>query len=83
MKIERLVEDGDELIVDVKSCARCEDDHNSILFRQFTRPAGEATYFAICPKTQEPILMNQNEADEPITAAEFWDGEKPPWETGQ
>lgn len=42
---------------DVGTCARCQADHQHILFHQFEYPADRFTHWAICPTTGEPILM--------------------------
>jgi hypothetical protein len=46
------------MMVDIiKNCARCGGMHANVLFKSFTRPPDKYSYFAICPTTQEPILM--------------------------
>jgi hypothetical protein len=41
----------------VKNCARCGGMHANVLFKSFGKRPGKYTHFAICPTTQEPILM--------------------------
>ena len=48
--------------VDVKSCARCGEDHDDLEFSEFTNPPrfAETTYthYATCPtRFSEPILL--------------------------
>lgn len=57
------------LIVSIKNCARCAEDHPDMTFHRLHRPMvvdfeldgleGRRTYqyWAMCPKQQEPILM--------------------------
>lgn len=42
---------------DIRSCARCGGDHDDIAFKMFARPAGEISHWAMCPKTNEPLLL--------------------------
>lgn len=55
--------EGHQVVVPrLNGCARCGEDHEEpITFLPFTRAStfGEATitHYAVCPKTQEPILM--------------------------
>lgn len=45
----------------VKCCARCEANHMNLTFQTFRIPVHEDgclfTHWAMCPTTQEPILM--------------------------
>lgn len=52
------------LETDIRSCARCDGDHDAMKFQPFTRPAfvgatGEvyASHWAPCPVTGEPLLL--------------------------
>jgi len=40
----------------VKTCARCGEDH-IITFRRFKNPIDRFTHWALCPNTNEPILL--------------------------
>jgi ribosomal protein S27AE len=41
---------------DVKECARCGQDHAGITFTELINP-GLVSHFAMCPVTNQPILM--------------------------
>ena len=41
----------------ITNCARCGGRHTDIWFWKFTRKASEYTHWAMCPKTNQPILM--------------------------
>lgn len=42
----------------LRGCARCGNDHPRIVFRRFRRyPINEFTHWALCPSTEEPVLM--------------------------
>lgn len=45
------------LQVKVRSCARCNSDHDVVFFKSFTRPVENYTHWGTCPNTGEPILM--------------------------
>jgi hypothetical protein len=53
--------DDKSILVIVKSCARCGEDHTYLEFKLFTEPMVIAeitfTHWAVCPVTKEPILM--------------------------
>lgn len=44
-------------ITDVGKCARCGHDHADVEFFLFARPPPDASYWAPCPETGDPILM--------------------------
>lgn len=44
--------------VSVNNCARCSLNHDNIAFKKFIRHIDDFTYWAICPTTHEPILLN-------------------------
>lgn len=48
-------------ITTIKGCARCGQTHQNIEIREFSYWAGEYTHFAICPSTNEPILIYMTE----------------------
>lgn len=55
--------------IDVKGCARCGDDHDNLTFREFEKgvevtPGVEFGSWALCPHTEEPLLMWTSEDDE-------------------
>lgn len=48
----------------ITHCARCGEDHAEVIFRRFHSPVEDEDgtlweWWAICPKTKEPILMRQ------------------------
>lgn len=43
--------------ISIERCARCGRNHKWLSIRKFRRPPPDATYFAICPNTKEPILV--------------------------
>lgn len=54
--------DDENVTIDMEGCARCEGPaHTNMTFRRLLRPVvlggGEATHWAMCPVTSEPILM--------------------------
>jgi hypothetical protein len=42
---------------DVTECPRCEGDHPALTFRPYTIPC-DATHWAMCPTTSEPVQMD-------------------------
>jgi len=49
--------------VDVSRCARCGRDHRGLEFQRLTNPTDEREWFARCPATREPILMEIRETE--------------------
>ncbi len=54
------------ILVDVKQCARCSQDHDQLKFNLFISPILDSNfsvwnYWALCPVTQEPILLRIQE----------------------
>ncbi len=45
------------VITDVKRCARCQDDHDGVVFCRLYNPSDEYEWWAHCPTTWQPILM--------------------------
>jgi hypothetical protein len=46
--------------IDVKRCARCGKNHAALEFQRFRRaPTSGFEWWALCPTTQEPILMKE------------------------
>lgn len=45
--------------IDVDNCARCEEDHKGLKFKEFVRPlqTSASTHWCMCPTSKEPILM--------------------------
>lgn len=59
-QLQQDLEDKDDLIVDMKGCARCEGEgHPQIRFKKLTHPVGDLTHWAPCPTNGEPILLKQ------------------------
>lgn len=50
----------------IERCARCLGDHDGIHLKPFTlKPKRcDYTHFAICPATEEPILITVEDDDE-------------------
>lgn len=53
-------------VTQIKNCARCGEDHDLVEFSKFKKPIPEHvsvrkmkmwTHWAMCPKTNEPILL--------------------------
>lgn len=62
-----LPEPGDTRTIDQVGCARCDGEgHKQITFTKFTRPVEAGpyvfSYWATCPTTGEPILMQVTES---------------------
>lgn len=45
------------LYVSVLFCQRCGQDHPDLQFVKLTNPYDEWGWFAMCPKTQQPLLV--------------------------
>lgn len=43
--------------VNLKGCSRCGKNHRKILFKKFRNP-GIFGWWAICPTTKEPLLLD-------------------------
>jgi len=41
----------------LKNCARCGKNHKALKFKKFKRACKGWTYWAICPVSKDPILM--------------------------
>lgn len=41
----------------IEHCARCNGVHEQVRFSRFLRPVNQYEYWALCPTTKEPILM--------------------------
>jgi hypothetical protein len=50
--------------VSIKNCARCGEDHELLDFKLLSNPIAEWTHFSICPKTDEPILLEIVETED-------------------
>jgi hypothetical protein len=46
-----------EFPFDVRFCARCEQHHDQLVFKQLLRPAENFSAWATCPVTGEPIVL--------------------------
>lgn len=53
--------------VDVKSCQRCGSDHPKLAFRKLANPANEWTHWALCPASQQPVLLQFTDDAEVVT----------------
>lgn len=38
-------------------CARCKGNHHLIVFTKLTHPLGDYSHWALCPATDEPIML--------------------------
>ena len=56
-------------VVDVRKCARCNGNHDAVLFKEFTIPPDdiEYTHYGLCPDSREPILLSIVENDEDVS----------------
>lgn len=54
---------SEKIITNVICCARCEENHDEIIFKRLSNPFNEITHFGTCPKTLEPILLSQTFID--------------------
>lgn len=46
-----------QLVVDIKQCQRCEEDHDDLVFKLLSNPVDDWNSWSICPKTQQPVLL--------------------------
>lgn len=53
------------IAVDITKCVRCGKDHKRLVFKTFKTITTEYKFWAMCPNTQEPILMAQVRASDP------------------
>lgn len=56
--------DDTPITVRVMGCARCEGGHDELEFVPMTNPPDEISHWAMCPTTDEPILLKFTEAPE-------------------
>lgn len=49
--------DRAKLSMTVRGCARCNEDHEQLVFLKLGQPCQEWTHWAVCPTTNEPILL--------------------------
>lgn len=47
------------MIIDVKTCARCNEDHPELEFTPLTHSQNDWTHWAACPANGEPIMLSQ------------------------
>jgi DNA-directed RNA polymerase subunit RPC12/RpoP len=47
----------EEAIVSIKKCARCNADHDGLLFHPFYQNCDEYSHWAMCPYCAQPILL--------------------------
>lgn len=46
------------IVVDVKHCARCWNDHDKLEFREMLHPTSDGfTHWALCPIVGHPVLL--------------------------
>jgi hypothetical protein len=53
----------DEVIfreVNVKRCARCQEDHDNMEFFPLKNPADEWAWWGTCPNVKQPVLMRMS-----------------------
>jgi hypothetical protein len=63
--VESAEPQGRVLVTDVVGCARCGGDHPRRLLLKFTRPPKDATHYTVCPITEEPLLVEVRNVDDP------------------
>jgi hypothetical protein len=51
------IEEADNMVVTVRTCARCGGDHTNLEFKKLTRIQDEWTHWAKCPNIGEPIML--------------------------
>ena len=49
--------DRPKIILDVKECSRCGNDHDGIKFYELSHPIGDYDLWAKCPEVDEPLLL--------------------------
>lgn len=52
---------ADRMKVTVRDCARCGKLHTMLEFQRLRRPARDYGWWAPCPTTGEPVLMQLHE----------------------
>lgn len=57
MSLPTLLCKESEIVTTIINCARCREDHEDLKFARFQWPPKDATHWAMCPRTMEPILM--------------------------
>jgi len=62
--------------VNVRHCARCEQDHDDVEFKEFSlHPIWDGedeeswTHWAMCPTLNEPIILHIYDVDDDIAKA--------------
>lgn len=53
--------DAGQLVVTVKHCARCGEDHENLIFSLLANPQDEWKYWALCPDSHQPVLLKVTE----------------------
>ena len=49
------------MILTIQQCARCGGSHPNLDFKAFASPNPTYKWWALCPKTKEPILLREAE----------------------
>lgn len=52
--------------IDLKGCARCGEDHDDLTFKKLRRSNPRHDHFAMCPETEQPIMMKTGEGIEDL-----------------
>ena len=52
----------DRFFMKIVNCARCQKDHEKLLFKKLQNSCLTFTHFSICPTNKEPLLLKINEA---------------------
>lgn len=55
----------EDIVTTIEGCARCKGTHENIHQRKLARPSGRHTHYAICPTTDEPIMVIVHESAVP------------------
>lgn len=45
------------ILLDITKCVRCDQDHRAVAFTPFMRAPTQFTHWAMCPVTNEPMLV--------------------------
>jgi hypothetical protein len=73
---------GEAVKTSIGNCARCGQNHHGLPVREFTRPPKRPhgyAWFAICPVTDEPILLRiVAETPQPVAKTAAPDANQPP-----
>lgn len=52
-----LVPSPSDIVVNVKACQRCGENHDGMVFSKLANPADEYTHWGVCPQKHQPVLL--------------------------